>query len=326
MKILVTGAGGFIGRVLVSQLLEAEAVHAPAFDTLTLADVSLPELPADSRLRLVEGSLTDERVFENAFEPPADLVFHLATIPGGLAEEKFELGRQVNLELTLRILERLRLQGNHPKLVFTSSIGVYGPLHGALTDDTPPRPDWSYGTHKLVGELLIADYSRKGFLDGRCVRLPGIVARPANPGGAMLSGFMSDLIRNLAEGKPYICPVSATATAWWMSVSRCAKNLRHAAALPAGDVPPERVWMLPALRCSMAEIVDALVRAHGPKTHELVSYQPQPALEKKLATFPPLEVTRAEAAGFRHDGSVDALVAHALDDPTAKAAPASKTV
>jgi nucleoside-diphosphate-sugar epimerase len=207
--------------------------------------------------------------------------------------------------------------------VFTSSIGVYGPLHGSLTDDTPPRPDWSYGTHKLVAELLIADYSRKGFLDGRCVRLPGIVARPANPGGAMLSGFMSDLIRNLAERKAYICPVSGSATAWWMSVSRCAKNLRHAAAVPLGDVPPERVWMLPALRCSMGEIVDALARAHGPKTWELISYRPQPALEKKLASFPPLEVTRAESAGFLHDGSVDALVVHALDRPFANALPTS---
>jgi D-erythronate 2-dehydrogenase len=319
MNILITGAGGFIGRVLVTQLLEAEASHAVAFDSLTLVDISLPDLAADSRLRLVEGSMVDERIFAKAFEPPVDLVFHLATIAGGLAEENFDLGRQVNLELTLRLLEKLRLQGNTPKLVFTSSIGVYGPLHDALTDDTPPRPDWSYGTHKLVAELLIADYSRKGFLDGRSVRLPGIVARPASPGGAMLSGFMSDLIRNLAEGEPYTCPVSASATAWWMSVSRCAKNLLHAAAVPTGEVPPERVWMLPALRCSMGEIVDSLARTHGAKTRELVSYRPQPALEKKLAAFPPLEVTRAESSGFRHDGSTDSLVVNALDYPSAKA-------
>jgi D-erythronate 2-dehydrogenase len=322
MNILITGAGGFIGRVLVSQLLEAEASNACAFDSLTLVDVSLPDLPPDPRLRLLQGSLADERLFAKAFDPPADLVFHLATIAGGLAEENFDLGRQVNLELTLRLLEKLRQQGNTPKLVFTSSIGVYGPLHSALTDDTPPRPDWSYGTHKLVAELLIADYSRKGFLDGRSVRLPGIVARPANPGGAMLSGFMSDLIRNLSEGKPYTCPVSASATAWWMSVSRCAKNLQHAAAVPAADVPHEQVWMLPALRCSMGEIVDTLARAHGSKTRELISYQPQPALEKKLASFPPLNVTRAEAAGFRHDGSIDSLVVCALDHASAKAGPA----
>jgi nucleoside-diphosphate-sugar epimerase len=325
MKILITGAGGFIGRVLVSQLLERESSDSCAFDSLTLVDVSLTDLPVHPRLRLVEGSMVDEPIFARALDPPPDLVFHLATIGGGLAEENFELGRQVNLDLTLRLLEKLRQLGNKPTLIFTSSIGVYGSLHGPLNDDTPPRPDWSYGTHKLVAELLIADYSRKGFIDGRCVRLPGIVARPATPGGAMLSSFMSDLIRDLAEGKPYTCPVSPTATAWWMSVSRCAKNLLHAVSVAAENVPPDRVWMLPALHCSMSEIVDSLARTHGPKIWELISYRPQPALEKKLASFPPLQVKRAQSAGFRHDGSIDSLVVRALDSPSTKTVSARTT-
>jgi nucleoside-diphosphate-sugar epimerase len=218
----------------------------------------------------------------------------------------------VNLRATLAMLELLRDQPAPPaRFTFASTIAVYGsPMPAVVDDDTPMRPGLSYGAHKLVDEILIKDYSRRGWIDGRIVRLPGIVARPAEPSG-LLSAFMSDIFWKLRAGEPFTCPVSADAVAWWMSVGCCVDNLLHAAGLDARAVEARRDWTLPVLRLRIAELVDALVRRYGEDRRGLVSYAPDDALEQAFGRFPPLEAGAAEAIGFRHDGDVDRLVVNA---------------
>jgi D-erythronate 2-dehydrogenase len=217
----------------------------------------------------------------------------------------------VNLEGTMLLLEFLRAQRNCPTLIYSSSIGVYGDLPSTVTDDTPAKPTWSYGTHKRIGELLMADYTRKGWLDARTLRFPGIVARPPDPSGA-LSAFLSDLIRTLAAGKKYECPVSAEAYSWWMSVQCCVDNMIHAALLASYGLSADRVWTLPPLRASISEVVDAVGRVYGVPARELVSYAPQPHIEERFGRLPEARFCASEALGFHHDGSVDALVRGAL--------------
>jgi D-erythronate 2-dehydrogenase len=311
MRILVTGADGFIGRQLVARLLAAPPPELADLRELVLLDLRFANRNPDRRLCYAEGSIADPALLESVFQYPADLIFHLACIAGGAAEERFDLGRQVNLESTMRLLELARRQATPPKIVFSSSIGVYGELPSLVTDDTPARPTWSYGTHKLIGELLMADYTRKGFVDARSLRFPGVVARPADPSGA-LSAFLSDLIREVAESRRFELPVSPGAFSWWMSVGCCIDNVLHAATLPSTGLDAGRVWMLPPLRASMQEVVDGLARVYGVPARELVSYAPQPEIEERFGRLPEARFGRSEAMGFHNDGSVDAMVRRAL--------------
>jgi nucleoside-diphosphate-sugar epimerase len=308
MNILVTGAGGFVGQDLVRSLL----ARAADIDSLTCVDPALSTSTGDSRLRPITGSLNDREVFAQVFDREYERVFHLATVPGGWAEEHFETGLEVNLLLTIRLLEALRKQaGRRPVVVNTSSIGVYGPLTAIVDDRTMPDPTWSYGTHKTIGELLIADYSRKGFIDGRTVRLPAVVARGSNPSGA-LSAFMSDLIRELGAGRQFVCPVSSSATCWWMSRECAVQNLSHAAEVTSSLWPARRVCQLPALRCSIEEIVQATAAVSGHSAESLIEYQPVAEVEERFGTLPPLCTPLAESLGFCHDGSAEQMVRRAL--------------
>ncbi len=293
--------------MLVRRLID----EMPELTALTCVDLSTRWLPKREKLRLVAGDLIEESVFQEVFDTPVDLVFHLATVPGGWAEDHFETGMQANLMLTIRILEALRKQKNRPRLVYTSSIGVFGNMETAVDDDTNPSPTWSYGTHKLMGELLIADYTRKHFVDGRTIRLPAVVARGADPSGAV-SAFMSDMIRLLGNGQKFQSPVSAGATCWWMSRQCAVDNILHAARVAGETFPARRVYTLPALRCSIEEVVDAVGRVSGHETRSLVNYQPVVEVENRFGKLPPLHVPRAEGCGFHHDGTVDEMVKNAL--------------
>jgi len=307
LNILITGAAGFVGRQLVRRVL----FEYPNATSITCVDLNCSALPSSPNLRIVNGSLVEAAVFADVFNCPMDLVFHMATIPGGWAEENFELGTRVNLMLTYRILEALRCQHSAPRFIFTSSIGVFGHLDGPVDDDTVPRPTWSYGTHKAIGELLTADYTRKGFIDGRVIRLPGLVARPPDPSGA-ISAFLSDLIRVLGAGQDFVCPVSAASTCWWMSRHRAVENILHAAAVSTDVFPPQRVYTLPALHCSIASVVDAIGMVTGQNTRDLVIYRPNSEVEERFGKLPPLNVPRAESCGFRSDGTIEAMVRCAL--------------
>jgi nucleoside-diphosphate-sugar epimerase len=315
VNVLITGADGFIGRKLVERLLsgDANAALGGQLSRLTLLDQRFAAPSADRRVVQVAGDLGAAAILEKATDPAPDLVFHLASIPGGAATKNFELGLQVNLQATVALLEVLRRRGAKPKVVFASTIGVYGvPMPDEIDEDTLPEPSMSYGAHKWIGEILLGDYSLRGFIDGRALRLPGIVSRPPQPSG-MLSAFMSDMIRELWEGRTFLCPVGSEGRAWWMSRPCVVDNLLHAVALSAEVAASRRTWLLPVMRASMAEIVAAIARKRGDHVLKNVSYERNDALQAQFANLPPLRCPRAIAAGFRNDGSLEALVERALE-------------
>lgn len=314
MNVLITGATGFVGRHLVQRLLRDGRVGDGAEPIASLILVDLGEAPAidDPRVRFVGGSIADEAVLREAFAASVDYVFHLASIPGGAAERNFELGLDVNLRATLNMLEILRVQDRVARFVFASTIAVYGPNLPALVDDaTPMRPGLSYGAHKLAAEVLIQDYSRRGWIDGRILRLPGIVARPPEPSG-LLSAFMSDIFWKLSAGEAFECPVSPDAVAWWMSVSCCVDNFVHVAGLAPEQVAARRDYTLPVLRLRISELVDALAARFGEDRRALVSYSPNAQLEAAFGRYPPLDAAAAEAIGLHHDGDIDILITNAI--------------
>jgi nucleoside-diphosphate-sugar epimerase len=315
MRILITGADGFIGRALVQRLTSSTAPGLGAgAHQLALVDRAFARPPAEPSSRAIAGDLADAKVLREALGDGVDLVFHLASVPGGAAEADFELGQRANLAATMNLLDLLRTQRQTPRFVFASTIGVYGvPMPELIDEHTIPAPSLSYGAQKLMGEILVSDASRRAFIDGRSLRLPGIVARPA--GSGMLSGFLSELIRSVSAGKAFTCPVSADGMSWWMSRSCVVDNLLHAAALGPQQAAQRRVWLLPVLHASIRDIVGALARVHGESRLGKVTYAPNQALQAQFASYPPLHCPASVAAGFKHDGSLEALVQRALDGP-----------
>lgn len=311
-KVLVTGAGGFVGRVLVQRLLR-DGLGGRPVDRIVVVDLSLHGLPDDPRLRAVEGSIAEPGLLERALAEPVQAVFHLASVPGGAAEKNPDLGRRVNLDATLKLLDLLRAQGTAPRLVFASTIAVYGESLPVVVDEqTPAAPALSYGAHKLASELLIADAARRGWVQACSLRLPGVVARPGD-GAGLISAFMSQLFWKLRAGEPIVLPVSADGTAWWISVGACVDNLLHAACIDTERLGARRMVQMPALHLAMVDVVAALARACGADRSALVRFEPQAAVQRLFASFPPLRTPGAETLGFRHDGSVDALVRRATE-------------
>ncbi len=312
MQVLITGASGFVGRRLVRRLLVDGTGLGEPLERLVLIDQRFDGEAADRRVEQYPGSIADVGILQRALGGGVDTVFHLASIPGGLAEQQYELGLKVNLDATLQLLEQLRALGSRPTTVLASSIAVYGePLPSAVNDATLPKPTLSYGAHKLIGEILVSDYSRRGWIDGIALRLPGIVARPPEPSG-LLSAFMSDIFWKLAAGEPYTCPVSARAVAWWMSVGCCVDNLLHAARLTPETRRSARTMVLPVLRLSIEELVEALARCYGEDRRQLVRYEPNETLESAFGHYPPLYARTAESLGFHNDGTVELLIRNAM--------------
>lgn len=306
-RVVVTGAGGFIGSALTRALLQG-AWEASPLEWLGAVDVQLPAGPQDSRLIPLEGSVADAALIARVCAMRPDVVIHLASVPGRTAEMNYALGRRVNLDATADWLEALGAQGHRPRFVYASSIAVYGESFPAQVDDhTPADPGLSYGTHKRVSELLVADATRRGWVDGCSLRLPGVVARPAQAGGLM-SAFMSDVFWALAQGRPITLPVRPDGTAWWLSVQATVRNLLVASQAALDPLPPSRVCQMPALHLQMQEVVDALAKRFGADRRSLVDYAPDPIIQKLFAAYPPLATPLAESLGLRHDGDVSSLV------------------
>lgn len=322
--VLVTGAAGFVGRALVQRLVQAHASGARPLARLTTLDLTTLDLTtgpapgaAAGLLHALEGSIADAAVVRRAFAEPVDLVFHLASVPGGTAEQQYALGRDVNLHGTLHLLEACAAQaqrgGPVPRVVFASTVGVFGaPLPPVVDDDTPPCPAMTYGTHKLMAEAAVADFTRRGGCDGLSLRLAGVLARPPAPTGQR-SAFLSELLRGPAAGREVVCPMSPQATTWASSTPNAIDNLLHAATVPAVALPRQRTLTLPALRFSMAELVDALAARHGPAVRTRVRFAPEPEIEALFGQQPPLRTPAARAAGFRDDGNLPTLLQRATE-------------
>lgn len=309
--VVITGAQGFVGRALVKRLL-ADGFGGQHVSKLTLIDISFGARDFDPRVFQIAGSIADPDIRARAYADPVDAVFHLASVPGRAAERDYELGRGINLDATLGLLEDLRDQPCAPRFVFASTVAVYGEALPAVVDEnTLPTPVLSYGTHKLMGEALVADASRLGWVQGCSLRLPGVVARSGD-GAGLMSAFMSQLFWRLAADKPITVPVSPGGVAWWISVEQCVDNLLHAATLDPERFNARRSYQMPVLRLSVKEVVDALATRFGEERKALVTYEPDPFIERLFAAYPPLLTPEAERLGLRHDGSVDRLITRAM--------------
>ncbi|MEZ2354395.1 NAD-dependent epimerase/dehydratase family protein [Caballeronia sp. RCC_10] len=311
MHVVVTGAQGFVGRALVKRLL-AEGLGDERVSRMTLIDVAFDAPHCDERVIQLTGNIADPATRARAYAEPVDTVFHLASVPGGAAEKNYELGRSINLDATVGLLEDLRSQPRVPRFVFASTVAVYGErLSDTVDETTLPAPALSYGAHKLMGEVLVANASRLGWIQGCSLRLPGVVARPGD-GSGLMSAFMSQLFWRLAAGEPLTVPVSPEGVAWWISVGACVDNLLHAAIVDVERFNARRAYQMPVLRLTVSEVVDALATRFGSDRKTLVTYLPDPFIERLFATYPPLLTPEAEALGLRHDGDVDELITRAM--------------
>ncbi|MBT5483848.1 MAG: NAD-dependent epimerase/dehydratase family protein, partial [Gammaproteobacteria bacterium] len=282
---------------------------------ITALDLSLELVEDHPLIKKISGSFADPEILTSALEKyPADCVFHLASVPSGLAQSNYSLGVNVNIQGTMALLEKLKDQGNLPTLIFASSIAVYGkPATAEVNDDTLPTPNLTYGSQKVIGETLVADFVRRGWIKGCSLRLPGIVARPPEPNGAV-SIFFSDLIRCLSSGQTFTCPVSPDAKSWLMSVNCVVENLINAETISNADSNGKcHTWTLPAMHVSIEALVNQIddqFPEHN--VQSLITYQADPWIEENFGSYPPIHCPKAEAAGFRKDENIMSLIKKAL--------------
>ncbi|WP_375455995.1 D-erythronate dehydrogenase [uncultured Methylobacterium sp.] len=316
MHVLILGAAGMIGRRLTKALAEAGRVGGHPLDALTLLDVVRPDAPAGfaGTVRAEAADLAAPGAAEAAVAGRPDVVFHLAAVVSGEAEADLELGYRVNLDGTRLLLDAIRTahaaDGYRPKVIFTSSLAVFGPpLPPVIGDDWIVTPASSYGTQKAMGELLLADYSRRGFLDGVGLRLPTICVRPGKPNRAA-SGFFSGIIREPLAGRPAVLPVPDTVRHWFASPGAATGFLLHAAGLDLSRLGLRRSLTLPGVSATVADEIEALRRVAGERAVALIRREPDEAVARIIATWPEAFATeRALALGFTADASFDAIVA-----------------
>lgn len=316
MRILILGGGGFIGYRLAGALLQEQRLSLGAVTQLTIADMSFPTRRIiDPRVEHATGDLSNENFLADLLHDAPDLIFHLAAIVSGEAEKNFELGMKVNFHASLHLLEFCRKQNIRPRIVFSSSCGVFGgDVNKVITDDSAPKPRSSYGTQKAMVELLINDYSRRKFVDGRTLRLPTIAVRPGKPNAAT-SSFISSIIREPLSGQTASYPVPVQSKFWIQSPKCVIGNMIHAANIDEHLLGDDRMINLPGLTVSVEEMIDSLETVAGKEVTRLITHQPDEFLQRIVLTWPPhFDTARADALGFVKDGSVEEIIRNYLED------------
>ena len=312
MRIVITGGCGFLGRRIALNLLERDDVHE-----LVLFDNAAPALPLseDKRVRLVIGDIADRDAVRQVICAGTHSVVHLAAVVSGQAEADTDLGYRVNLDGTRAVLDACRALGTCPRVVFASSLAVYGgALPSAVGDKTPLTPQTSYGTQKAIGELLINDYSRKGFVDGRAVRLPTVVVRPGRPNRAA-SSFASSIIREPLSAREAVCPVSPETVMALASPRRVVSGLLLAHDLPADAFGASRSLQIPGFSVAVGEMAAAVRRAAGEAAYACIRWEPDAQIQQIVSGWPQaLHAPRAEALGFSADRGIDEVVQAFIED------------
>ncbi len=317
--ILITGAAGMIGRKLIARLVKDGQLNGQPIDKFTLIDVVAPEKPAGFKgpVELATGDLAASGAAAKAIAGKPDVIFHLAGVVSGEAETDFEKGYHVNLDGTRALLEAVRTAGGgyKPKVIFTSSIAVFGaPFPYAIPDDFHLTPLTSYGTQKAISELLLADYTRRGFLDGVGIRLPTICVRPGKPNKAA-SGFFSGIIREPLAGLEAILPVADTVRHTHASPRSAVGFLIHAAGLTREQLGPRISLAMPGVCCTVAEQIESLSRIAGPKAAARIRREPDELVVRIVSGWSErFDARRAATLGFKAEATFDDIIRAHIDD------------
>ena len=314
MQVLITGGAGLLGMRLAKQILARGVLAGPDGRTQSVSRITLLDVVAaapidDARVASVVGDIADPDCVAAAVTPETASIFHLAAVVSGQAEADFPLGMRINLDATRLLLEAARQHGHCPRVVFTSSVAAFGGrLPARVPDDWSPTPQSSYGVQKVIGELLVNEYSRRGFVDGRVLRMPTVCVRPGAPNAAA-SSFASGIIREPLAGIDAVCPVSADTVMWLASPQVAIDNMIHGHELDASAFGPSRIVSLPGLSVRVGEMAAALARVAGPAVAARILWQPDPAIERIVNSWPGDFITeRARRMGFERDASFDAIV------------------
>ena len=322
MNITITGASGFLGQKLAHELLSANELTDQAgspsrVEHLTLLDVVNPskELSSDPRVTVLTGDITDRSFLEKAISVSTDSIFHFAAIVSAGAEKDFDLGMSVNLDATRAILDICRRHETKPKLIFASSCAAFGgDMPSIIADMTARTPQTSYGTQKVIGELLVNDFSRKGFVDGRALRFPTVVVRPGKPNKAA-SSFASSIIREPLQGQTAICPVSPESKIFLSSPRSIISNVVRAHNLIEDDWGRSREVTLPGFSMSINDMVDALRTVAGDIVADRIDWKLDPFIQNILDSWPPeFKTEKALELGFVCDISMEEVITTFIED------------
>lgn len=319
MRVVITGGAGFLGSKLATALLARGTLTdsrgiVREIARITLVDVGAPKV-ADPRVRALVGDVADAALFEHAFDGGADSIFHLAAVVSGEAESNFDLGWRVNVGGTRALLEQCRKLASPPKVVYTSSCAVFGgPLPDPVLDTQALWPQSSYGNQKAVGEFLVNDWTRKGMIDGRSLRLPTISVRPGKPNKAA-SSFASGILREPLNGVDAVCPVARETRMWLLSPRRAVENLIIAHEAPAGSFAHTRSINVPGISTSVDAMLGALRRVAGDTVADRVRFQHDPTIDRIVQTWPVnFDTAFGNSLGMRADADFDSIVRQYIDD------------
>jgi len=319
MHVLITGAAGMIGRKLTERLIIDRALGDHLIEKLTLLDVVAPVRPAgfSDHVKTRAADLAAAGVADKAISERPEVIFHLAGVVSGEAELDFDKGYRVNLDGTRALLEAIRAAGGSykPKVVFTSSIAVFGaPFPESIPDDFALTPLTSYGTQKAMCELLLADYNRRGILDGIGIRLPTICVRPGKPNKAA-SGFFSGIIREPLAGQEAILPVADSVRHTHASPRAAVGFLLHAASLTREQLGPRINLAMPGVSCTVGEQIAALARVAGPKVAARIRREPDELVARIVGGWAErIDATRARELGFTAEASFDDIIRAHIED------------
>lgn len=321
MNILIIGGGGVIGQKLGRALVARGHLRGRDIARITLADVTTPAPIPGANVTCVTCDMSEAAQLATLITPDTDVIFLLAAIVSGHAEREFDTGIRVNLQGVLNVYEAARATGTCPVVVYSSSMAVYGgDVPDPITDQTYLNPQTSYGMQKAVGELLLTDFSRKGFVDGRGFRLPTISVRPGKANGAA-SSFMSSIIREPLNGQEAICPVGRDFLHYYLSPKRCVENLILGAEVETAAFGPDRCMIMPGQMLSIGQMIDAMTEVCGPEPAKLIRWESQPEVEKIVKGWRfDLRPDRALALGLRADDSFMENVRYYVEEDLTPAA------